>query len=129
MNEEFPEFQYKPARKLNYHERVKAGLQKGGLNKFSKKGLEKRKIEQKQHNKNISEGKVFCVACGATNHLERHHPKGRNYPDYFIYLCGEFGCGKHKWIHENENEAMKEGWLHPEYRGLPKNEKQVIPWE
>ncbi len=122
------EFQYKPKKTLNYKEKVAAGLIKGGLKKFSKKGLERHKAEQLRHNKNIKDGEVFCVSCGSTNHLEKHHYKGRSYPDEFIYLCGEFGCGKHKWIHQNENQALKQGWLWQEYRGLPSNPSQLIPW-
>lgn len=121
--------QHKPKKTLNYKEKVAAGLIKGGLNHFSKKGLARHKTEQLQHNKNIANGEVFCVACGSTNHLEKHHYKGRSYPDEFIYLCGEYGCGKHKWIHSNENQALKQGWLWPEYRGLQSNQDWPKPWE
>lgn len=126
--EDFPPPQQKPKRTLNYHEKVKAGVIRGGLNKFSKKGLARHKEEQLAHNINIANGDVFCVACGGTNHIEKHHYKGRSFPSEFIYLCGEFGCGKHKWIHSNENQAIKEGWLWPEYRGMPSNTNQLIPW-
>lgn len=124
----FPEPQKKPTRTPNYQEKIKLGLIKGGLNKFSKKGLARRKAEQEQHNKNIAQGSICCEACGSDYHLEKHHYKGRAHPNEFIYLCGEFGCGKHKWIHSNENQAMKEGWLAPPYRGLPDNPNWPKPW-
>ncbi len=121
--------QHKPKRTLNYKEKVAAGLVKGGLKKFSKKGLERHKKEQLQHNKNIKDGQVFCVACGSTNHLEKHHPFGRSKPDIFVYICGEYGCKIHRWIHENVNEAYKLGWIQPLYRGLPNNPNWPKPWE
>lgn len=128
MQDEIPEFQHKPKKKPNYQERVKLGLQRGGLNPISKKGQQRRAVEAKEHNKNIAEGLVFCVACGGINHIEKHHYKGRAFPDEFVYLCGEFGCNKHGWIHKNENQAFQEGWIWNEYRGLQPNPNQKIPW-
>lgn len=122
-------FLKKQDKKPNYKERVRLGLQKGGLKPISEKQKQRLELEKKEHNKNIANGVVYCVKCGSTNHVEKHHYKGRAYPNEFVYLCGEFGCGFHKWIHLNENEAFKLGWLWPEYRGLPHDEKQKIPWK
>lgn len=124
----FPEPQKKPERKLNYRERVAAGLQRGGLKPKSDKQLERDKLEAREHNKNIKKGVVFCVKCGSDKHIEKHHVKGRNFPDEFVYLCGEFGCAFHSWIHKNENEAYELGWLAPEYRGLPHKDNWPKPW-
>lgn len=123
-----PEFQYKPVKKPNYKERVRLGLQRGGLKKKSEKQKIKDSAELKQHNKNIKNNSVYCVKCGNIKHIEKHHYKGRKYPSEFIYLCGEFGCGMHSWIHKNENKALELGWLWPEYRGLNSNENQPKPW-
>ncbi len=116
MND-FPEPQKKPERKLNYHERVKAGLQRGGLNKISKKRQKSLQI----YNKAISEipHDSCCCKCGSREILEIHHPKGRKFIDNFIIVCHR--C--HEWIHSNANEAMRLGWLHPEIRGLKPNEE------
>ena len=60
----FPEPQKKPTRTPNYQEKIKLGLIKDGLRKFSDKGLARQKAERDQHNKNIAEGVVYCVVCG-----------------------------------------------------------------
>lgn len=125
----FPEPQKKPTRTPNYQEKIKLGLIKGGLRKFSDKGLARQKAERDQHNKNIEEGVVYCVVCGSDYHIEKHHPFGRSKPDLYVYLCGEYGCKFHKWIHENANEAYKIGWIQPLYKGLPDNPNWPKPWE
>lgn len=127
--DDLPEFIHKPKKKPNYQERVRLGLQRGGLRPMSKKGQQRRAAEAREHNKNIEEGNVFCVNCGGTNHIEKHHYKGRSFPTEFIYVCGEFGCKFHLWIHQNENEAFRLGYLHPEYRGLKPNPNHPRPWE
>lgn len=128
MDSDFPEFQHKPQKKPNYQERVKLGLQRGGLRPMSEKGQKRRAAEAREHNKNIAEGLVFCAKCGNQDNLERHHPLGRSFPDIFIYLCNEYGCGFHKWIHENSNEAYKLGWIQPEYKGLKHDPNHPKPY-
>ena len=123
--DDFPEPQKKPQKKPNYQERVRLGLQRGGLRPVSKKGQQRRATEAKEHNKNTE---ASCHCCGATESLEKHHPHGRSKPDVFVYLCGPFGCRKHHWIHEHPNDAYKEGWLQPSYRGLKDDPNHPKPW-
>jgi len=122
------EFQNKPQKKPNYKERVRLGIQSSFLRKKSKKQIERDELEKEKHNKNIEDGMVFCAKCGRSQSLEKHHYKGRKYPDEFVYLCNEFGCGFHAWIHSNENRAYELGWLHPEYRGLKEDKNWPKPW-
>ena len=131
MNDEsfFPPPQVKPAKKLNYSERVKAGLQRGGLNPLSRKRQEKLKEYSKAFEDDAEI--QYCACCGhkgTKESLSRHHYKGRKFITDYIYLCQGTGCRKHDLIHENPNKAMEEGWIWPEIRGLQPNPNQLIPW-
>jgi hypothetical protein len=110
MNDEIPEFQHKPARKLNYQERVKAGLQRGGLPKFSKKKEEwtKKYSEQKKKDQEYQ----VCFVCGKTEHkdnMEPHHTHGRSNENIMIYKWVHTEC--HNKIHKNPNWARENGYL------------------
>lgn len=123
---DFPEPQKKPERKLNYKERVKAGLQRGGLNPVSKKQQQKNNEYNKAINQD-TEKDYICARHGAAcrSTLTRHHYKGRQYITDYIYLCQEF----HDKIHANSRWSKDEGWLWPEYDGKEQNPNQKIPWQ
>lgn len=110
MNDDPLPFQHKPAKSLNYHERVRAGLQRGGLNPMSKKkqSWTNKYIEKKKQDDEWQE----CKVCGKTNRKEDaspHHPHGRNDSNILIYwwLCNS--C--HELIHTNPKEARENGYL------------------
>lgn len=114
MNDEIPErqlpFQEKQPRKLNYKERVQAGLQRGGLNSTSKKKEEwlKKYRQAKLNSQEYHE----CKVCGKTNHKDEadcHHPWGRSQENIldFWFICVE--C--HAKIHKNPNKAREQGFL------------------
>jgi hypothetical protein len=73
-----------------------------------------------------------CAKCNSPFNLTRHHVAGRSgfYHDgrpcieVWVYLCLE--C--HDAVHANGNQAMKEGWLQPEYRNQIQNGKRIEPW-
>lgn len=98
--------QKKGPKKLNYKERVAAGLQKGGINKVSKKKQNWNKLYQKQ--KEEDEEWQTCKVCGAASHkstMEPHHPYGRANENILIYWWIHAPC--HEKIHKNPNEARK----------------------
>lgn len=119
---DFPEFQHKPKKKPNYHERCKLGLQKGGLRKASEKKKEKLKEYRKAINSEVEQP---CIKCGSTFNLTRHHYKGQKFITEYIILCQS--C--HDFIHANSRWAKEVGWLFSEYSGLPTNPNQPIPWQ
>lgn len=114
MNDEIPErqlpFQQKQPRKLNYAERVKAGIQRGGLPHASKKKEEWLKKYRKA--KELSQEYHECKVCGKTNHKDEadcHHPSGRSGQNIldFWFIC--VSC--HAWIHAHPNESRAKGYL------------------
>lgn len=107
---DFPEFQRKPERKLNYHERVKAGLQRGGLRKVSKK----REDWLKKYNEQAEDDAEYqtCPRCKITSHkdsMERHHPWRRDNENILKYWWMHKEC--HKWIHDHPKEAREQQLL------------------
>jgi hypothetical protein len=58
-------------------------------------------------------GKSFCEKCLMDGPVEPHHIYGRNGSNLMRFkLIGTvFGCGCHRKIHDNSNQARKEGWL------------------
>jgi disulfide oxidoreductase YuzD len=114
MSDEIPErqlpFQEKQPRKLNYQERVRAGIQRGGLNPTSKKKEEWLKKYRKQ--KQLDQEYQVCFVCGVTEHkdnMEPHHTHGRSNENIMKYQWVHTEC--HAWIHKNPNEARKKGYL------------------
>jgi hypothetical protein len=109
MND-FPEYQHKQPKKLNYKEKVKAGLIKGGINPMSKKKTEwnNKYIKQKQKDEEIQ----ICPKCNLSDlksNMEPHHPKGRANENILFYWWMHPEC--HAWIHAHPNEARKQNLL------------------
>lgn len=78
-----------------------------------------------------------CAKCGATQNLTKHHPYGRSGTTedgrdaitVWIWLCTSFGNRCHDVVHENPDQALKDGWLQPEYRNLnTENYERKKPW-
>lgn len=105
-------FQHKPAPKPNYKERVRLGLQRGGLKQQS----DKKKQWGQQYVAKIKEDdesqECHFEGCNKVLHkdaMSRHHPKGQIGENilYYIYYCIEH----HTWIHKHPNEARELGYL------------------
>ncbi len=120
MNEDFRlQPQQKPTKSLNYHERVKAGLQRGGLRQVSK---QKQKWIDLYHAQIDDDAEIqtctFPVPeninkiCGVTGHketLQRHHTHGRDKENILKY---KYRCNDHHdWIHKHPNKAREIGEL------------------
>ncbi len=113
--------QAKPTQSLNYHERVKAGLQRGGLRKVSKDhqkylDLYHASIEDDDEIQKCSYHKLLFdlglinkihgdTLIGTKESLQRHHEKGR---DKMLILQYKYCCIHcHDWIHKNPNKARE----------------------
>jgi hypothetical protein len=110
MNDDPLPFQHKQPKKLNYKERVQAGIQRGGLKKMS----EKKKDWIKKYNDKANEDKELqvCKICNLESHkdgMERHHPWGRSNENIMRYWWIHHEC--HAIIHANPNKAREQGWL------------------
>lgn len=122
---DIPEYQHKPLRKPNYKERVRFGLQRGGLRNVSKEKQEwQDKFEIKQFNdKDIQ--KCFChnivqhemmpnlnsnISYQAhKNQLDPHHVNGQVGANILDY---EYACRPcHAWIHTHAERARQLGLL------------------
>lgn len=130
--------QQKPSKRLNYKERLKAGLVKPKPRAAMKKASKPlRKVSKAKAPAHAAYAKWIAVALAATEScarckksgvgLEPHHPKGRGGQYLFCVIGLCHNC--HEWTHANPNSAMAEGWLHPEYRGLKPDPQHPKPWE
>ena len=113
--------QPRPQKSLNYGERVKAGLQRGGLRQVSKDKQryndlysaaidDDDEIQACVYHKMLSDlgvshhivGDKFV---GTKESLTRHHEKGR---DKMLILQYKYCCIYcHDWIHKNPNKARE----------------------
>jgi hypothetical protein len=109
MSNDLP-FQHKQPKKLNYHERVKAGLQRGGINPLSKKKQEWTAKYAKQ--KRDDQEYQTCIVCGIMEHkdnMEPHHTHGRSNENIMKYVWLHTEC--HAKIHAQPNWARANGYL------------------
>lgn len=75
----------------------------------------------------------ICVKCGTIQNLTKHHAYGRQgltedgrpAIEVWFWMC--IIC--HDWVHANANEAMKTGYLQPEYRNQILNGTRIKPWK
>lgn len=142
--------QSKPAKTLTYREKVMAGLVKPKPRSavmrrsgpVSTKPRKKIKPVSARNSARMERYRIWvrwalriiraikCARCGAKRPPDGthdpHHPCGRAKNNIFkvIPLCR--AC--HDWVHEHPNDAMLEGWLQPEYRGLGHNPKHPQPY-
>jgi len=127
----FPVPQEKPARRLNYAEKRKAGL----VERKARQALRKvsRTHEQRWNRyrgwiKIAMHGLARCERCKKhkAGDLQPHHTHGRSGDNLFkvIPLCST--C--HAWVHEFPNEAYAEGWLQPEYRNVQRQPNYPQPF-
>jgi hypothetical protein len=130
-------FQSKPAPRLTYKEKVKAGLVKSkpwsqGATTMTTTGLKrtgklqpvskaKRKVNREYHSwiAFMFAIQMSCSRCrvlSTFSKMDPHHPYGRHGDNLFkvIPMCRT--C--HTWTHEHPNSAYDLGYLQPEYRGL-----------
>lgn len=123
----------KAPKSLNYKERNAGKFRtlstKTGLKPFSKKQRKKLQAYANSESMQDCEG---CVKCGTYSSLQKHHVYGRSAIingvqsiELWIWLCHD--C--HEWVHANSNEAMKLGYLQPEYRNQKLIGERVMPWK
>lgn len=125
--EEVLPFQTKPKKSLNYQEKVRAGIIRGGLRQVSKK----KQKEQSHYSKRSQEWLVdkHCEICGQPNNLSLHHMNGRgvflNIEEYWMALClagsrdflikkfpgSNMADSCHDWVHKNGKLARKLGYI------------------
>jgi hypothetical protein len=100
----------KVTKKPNYNERVRLGLQRGGLRPVSKG----KQVWLDKYNKLKDEADEYqiCQRCSERFHKESsppHHPYGRDKEKILIimWLCHD--C--HEWVHANPNKAREDKFL------------------
>jgi hypothetical protein len=128
-----PEFQHKPAKRLTYKEKCKAGLVAGkprqALRKAAK-GNAARDREYREWVKIAMHGLPRCQRCAwhvsQCGPLQPHHPSGRCEDRLFevVQVCTQ--C--HAWIHEFPNLSYAAGWLTPAYRGYAPHPNHPQPF-
>lgn len=109
------EFQAKPAKRLTYAEKAKAGLvAKKKRTRIKPRSAKKSEWEAKyfaQVESDARQQECFsCHAYGTKDSFDRHHTHGRSKENILIYKYCCRDC--HNWIHENPNQARKLGLLH-----------------
>lgn len=128
----FPAPQEKPVRRLNYAEKVKAGLvERRPMQRLRKvaKGNAARDREYREWVKIALHGRARCQRCklhvSQCGELQPHHPSGRG-PHLFevVDICGT--C--HTWVHAFPNDAYAAGWLTPAYKGYAPNPSHPCPF-
>ena len=137
LEDDFPAFQKKPAHKLNYTERAKAGLlvkkQRQPVSQKPRKTM--RKVAKKKSGDvqkykkwvTIELGKrCICDKCLQVRTLTPHHPFGREGKNLFKVTPLCIHC--HNWCHDFPNTALSQGWLQPEYRGILTNVNHPKPF-
>ena len=129
-----PDYQSKPAKRLTYKERAKAGLvspkKRAKLPKVAarKVGDQKRYIDWIRI---AMHGIARCERCkkhiGTCGQLEPHHVHGRQGANLFVVvpLCSP--C--HDGIHAAPSKAYQEGWLTHLYRKVKEDPLLPKPWE
>ena len=131
MSESLPPPQTKPAKRLNYKERYKAGLvakkPQQRVRAVSKK-LAPQLARYREWIKTAMHGSARCEKCNrhCPSSLQAHHPYGRSGDNLFkvIPLCAE--C--HEWVHTYPSKAMLLGWLQPEIWGLKSDPHRPPPF-
>jgi hypothetical protein len=80
--------------------------------------------------------RVRCANCHIyelKENLSPHHYKGRlgKHLYEFVMLHEVEVCGKHNNVHDEVEQATEDGWLQPEFHGLPPipDKDRTIPWE
>lgn len=109
-----PAFQEKPAKRLTYAEKRKAGIvEKKPRTRL--KGVSKKHAQwlAKYHAQiEVDALNQECFRCnipGTKHSLERHHTHGRNKE---LILRYSYCCSTcHAWIHQHARQARKEGLL------------------
>lgn len=125
----FPTPQEKPARRLNYQEKARAGLvvrkPRQSIARVSKKNAA-RDREYREWVAIAMHGVRRCAKCRHHKGLEPHHAFGRTADNLFkvVPLCRL--C--HAWCHEFPNMAFEQGWLQPEYRGVIRQPNHPQPF-
>lgn len=125
----FPAPQDKPARRLNYAEKVKAGLverkPRKGIAPIAQKRVAKRR-EYAAWIKEAMKGQRCAFHGCVAMDLEPHHVGGRHGDNLFkvIPCCSSH----HRWIHEHPDAAFDAGWLTPTYRNYAPNPNHPQPF-
>ena len=124
-----PDFQYKPAKRLTYKEKRKAGLVAGKPPQRINPIAKKRVTRMRAYSAWIKAAMVGqkCAFPGCVAHdLEAHHVAGRHGDNLFkvIPCCS----AHHRWIHEHPDAAYDAGWLTPAYRGYAPNPNHPQPF-
>lgn len=114
-----PAFQEKPAKRLTYAEKRRAGLVEPKA-RTRLKGVSKKhagwlaKYHAQIELDAINQECFRCHTQGTKNNLERHHTHGRNKELIlrYSYCCSE--C--HAWVHQHPTKAIEQGFLDRAYR-------------
>lgn len=125
----FPAPQEKPARRLNYREKVRAGLVErkplARIAPIAQKRVKKRREYAAWVKVAMAGQKCAFPGCVARD-LEPHHIGGRHGDNLFkvIPCCS----AHHRWIHEHPDAAFELGYLTPAYRGFAPNPSHPQPF-
>lgn len=109
-----PAFQDKPAPRLTYAQKQRAGLIEQKPRTAVKKKSAKRTEWEKKYFAQVEKDPLYqecfcCHAHGTKDSFDRHHTHGRLNEKILIYQYCCRDC--HTWIHENSSEARRLGLL------------------